>query len=193
MHRCQKPKEPQLILALQQQDPQALAYLYDHYAAALYGIIHSIIPIEEVSEEVLQDCFLKIWNNIQYYDSQKGKLFTWMLHIAKNLAIDQRRSKAFVQHRKRKAGTGGLEGLHLAVVQTIQDPGLLDMVRQLTDKQQQVIQLVFFEGYTHQEVAQEYEIPLGTVKTRIRSALIKLRRLWKAFDQPAPALLSHIA
>lgn len=171
--------DQELIALLKQKNHSALAYLYDHYAPALYGVIHRIVKIEEVAEEVLQDTFVRIWDKIQSYDPNKGKLFTWMLNIARNLSIDKLRSKEF-SHKKK---TSQLEdNIYLItpktyVEQKIKDTGLRDVLYNLSPEQQMIINLVYFEGYTHTEVSEEYHIPLGTVKTRLRSALIRLRRL----------------
>lgn len=178
----QQPKhidEQSLIIWLKQKDKDALAYLYDHYAPALYGIIKRVVKTEEVAEEVLQDTFIRIWDKIHSYDQGKGKLFTWMLNIARNLAIDKLRSKEF----SRKNKTDQLENSvsfinsNIYVEQKIKDTGLRDLLHSLSPEQQMIINLVYFEGYTHTEVSEEFDIPLGTVKTRLRSALIRLRKL----------------
>ena len=83
--------EEALVSALQQKDRSALEYLYDHYSSALLGVVVRIIKKEELAEEILQDVFLKIWDRIDSYDASKGKLFTWMLNIARNQAIDKTR------------------------------------------------------------------------------------------------------
>ncbi len=177
-----KPKhieESQLIYLLIQKDHNALAYLYDHYAPALYGVIKRIVKTDSIAEEVLQDAFVKIWDKIHYYDAKKGKFFTWMLNISRNLAIDKSRSKEFT----RKSKTDSIENNvslitpETYVEQKIKDTGLRDLLHHLSPEQQMIINLIYFEGYTHTEVSDEYDIPLGTVKTRLRSALIKLRKL----------------
>lgn len=178
----EKPKhidEPVLIALLKQKDHAALAYLYDHYAPALYGVIKRIIKTEDVAEEVLQDTFIRIWDNTHSYDVEKGRLFTWILNIARNLSIDKLRSKEFSHKNK----TDKLED-HVSLItpkayveQKIKDTGLRNLLHNLSADQQMVINLVYFEGYTHTEVSEEFNIPLGTVKTRLRSALIKLRQL----------------
>jgi RNA polymerase sigma factor (sigma-70 family) len=86
-------EEHDLVIRLQRQDKSALSYLYHKYGDALYGVAHRIIQDEDVTCEVVQDIFLKIWNKIGMYDSRKGRLFTWMLNLAKNTAIDKFRSK----------------------------------------------------------------------------------------------------
>src|SRR5206468_3616525 len=85
--------EEELVLLLQQQSRQAFNYLYRQYSAVLYGVIYKVITDEQTSQDVLQDVFIKIWNNISQYNAQKGRLYTWMLNIARNAAIDKLRSK----------------------------------------------------------------------------------------------------
>ena len=90
---------------LQAKDKSALEHLYDNYSGALYGVIFRVIKNEDIAEEVLQDVFLKIWDRFDQYDSAKGKLFTWMLNIARNQAIDKTRSKEISKDQK----TRGIE------------------------------------------------------------------------------------
>ena len=85
---------------MQHKDRSAFEYLYDHYSGALLGVISRIIKREELAEEILQDVFLKVWDRIGSYDPSKGKLFTWMLNIARNQAIDKTRSKEFSKGKK---------------------------------------------------------------------------------------------
>lgn len=171
--------EPELILQLRQKNKNALAYLYQHYASSLYCVINRIVKPQEVAEEVLQDSFIKVWDNMHRYDPEKGKLFTWMLNIARNLAIDTLRSKEFTRKNK----TDQLENNVLLVMcdtweePNIRDTALIDLLCQLGTKQQTVIHLIYFQGYTHRQVSEEFGIPLGTVKTRVRLALVKLRDL----------------
>lgn len=87
--------EQELIELLASRDVKGLEYLYDRYSAALYGVIHRIVGVQERSEEILQETFLRIWERVRHYDPAKGRLFTWMLNIARNLAIDAVRSREF--------------------------------------------------------------------------------------------------
>ena len=171
--------EPRLVALLKQKDRAALTYLYDHYSAALYGIIYRIVREDTVSEEVLQDAFIKIWDKIDAYDAQRGRLFTWMMNITRNLAIDKLRSKEFSRAGKTDRLDNVVSSISptLYVEQTITDPGLRNLLHNLSPEQQMIIDLVYFKGYTHSEVADEFDMPLGTVKTRLRAALIKLRKL----------------
>ncbi len=166
-----------MIRLLTQRDTSALDYLYDHYSSALYSIILRIIRKEDLAEEVLQDVFLKIWDRIASYDSSKGRLFTWMLNIAKNQAIDKTRSKEMSQRRK----TDDIDDLVNKVDRKeaselqIEAIGLKELLTKLPEEQRFVIDHLYLKGYTQSELAEQFGIPLGTVKTRTRMALIELR------------------
>jgi RNA polymerase sigma factor (sigma-70 family) len=164
-------------LRLKSQDKSALEYLYTHYSGALYGVIGRIIKKEEVAEEVLQDAFLKIWDKIESYDASKGRLFTWMLNISRNLAIDKIRSKEISKEGK----TSGIENLVSRIdrqeftEQAIESIGVKDILKGLPEEQKFVVEQLYFQGYSQSEVAEEFNIPLGTVKTRLRLAMNQLR------------------
>ena len=154
-----------------------MEYLYDHYSGALYGVIFRILKKEAVSEEVLQDVFLKIWDRIDQYDASKGKLFTWLLNIARNQAIDKTRSREISKDQK----TGGIEDLVNSIdnegytEQRIEDIGVQEILKGLPQEQQFVVEHLYFKGYSQAELAEEFNIPLGTVKTRLRLAMQHLR------------------
>jgi RNA polymerase sigma factor (sigma-70 family) len=154
-----------------------LDYLYDHYSGAIFGVIQRIVKMEDLAEEVLQDVFLKYWNKIDSYDPSKGKLFTWMLNIARNQAIDRMRSKEVSKEKK----TGGIEdfvnrGNDTAFdEQSVDAIGLKEVLKRLPEEQQFVVEYLYFKGYSQSEVSEEFNIPLGTVKTRLRLAMQQLR------------------
>ncbi len=174
--------EEALVKRLRERDKEALAYLYDHYSGALFGTIVRILRSEELAAEVLQDGFLKVWENIGKYDAGKGRLFTWMLNIFRNLAIDKTRSREMRSSEKTDPLDQFVYDLKKNEVDELQTDtiGLEDVVKQLNRDQQFVVQKIYFEGFTHSEVAKEYDIPLGTVKTRLRQALLLLRQKLKA-------------
>jgi len=173
--------EEALVAALQRKDKSALEYLYDHYSAALLGVVSRIIKKEELAEEILQDVFLKIWDRIDSYDASKGKLFTWMLNIARNQAIDKTRSKEFTKSKK----TDDIENLVGKVDRKdytelhVEGIGLQEVLKQLPDEQRFVIDQHYLKGYTQAEMSEEFNLPLGTVKTRMRLAMKELRTLLK--------------
>jgi RNA polymerase sigma factor (sigma-70 family) len=165
------------VKRLQAKDKSALEFLYDNYSGALYGVIFRVLKNEDISEEVLQDVFLKIWDRFGQYDPTKGKLFTWMLNIARNQAIDKTRSKEISKDQK----TRGIENVvsridtRERVEQKIEDIGVKDIIKNLPDDQQFVVEYLYFKGYSQSELAEEFNIPLGTVKTRLRLAMQSLR------------------
>jgi RNA polymerase sigma factor (sigma-70 family) len=171
--------EPDLIKGLKARNPASLDYLYDHYSAAMYGIITRVVRTEDVAEEVLQDVFLKIWDKIDAYDASKGKLFTWMLNIARNQAIDKMRSKEISKGKK----TDDIDNLVGKIDKTeyreqhVEAIGLSELLTRLPDEQRFIIEKLYLEGYTQSEVSKEFDIPLGTVKTRTRMAMIELRMI----------------
>jgi RNA polymerase sigma factor (sigma-70 family) len=172
--------ESELVAGLKAHNKSSLEYLYDRYSAALYGTINRIIPDEAIAEEVLHDAFLRIWDRIGSYDSEKGRLFTWMLNLTRNLAIDKSRSKEMSASRK----TGRLEKLvgrenEETVGQGEDFIGLAEVLSGLPAEQKFVVEFLYLKGYTQSELADESGIPLGTVKTRLRLAMITLRTLLK--------------
>ena len=173
--------EQDLVALLRAKDESAFSYLYDHYSGALYSIVLQIVSDQELANDVLQEVFVNIWKKIQSYDSSKGRLFTWLLNVARNLSIDMVRSKSYQNNRKNqdlgdaayneKAGAGIQPGLD--------NIGLKKAVEKLKTEHRVLIDLAYFKGYTHEEIAAMESLPLGTVKTRIRSALIQLREYLK--------------
>ena len=169
--------ELDLVNRLQSRDRTALDYLYDHYSSALFGVVYRVIQKEDIAEEVLQDVFLKIWDKIDQYDPSKGKLFTWMLNIARNHAIDKTRSKEISKEQKTRAIENVVSRIETRepVEQRVEDIGVKDIIKSLPDEQQFVVDYLYFKGYSQSELADEFNIPLGTVKTRLRLAMQSLR------------------
>ena len=170
--------EQELVALLQQRNEKAFSYLYDNYSAALLGIINSIIADKEISNDVLQNVFVNIWKKIESYDPSKGRLFTWMLNIARNASIDEVRSKGYRDSQKNQSfpenvdvNIGGTAG------PAYNDVGLRKILSKLKAEWRILVDLSYFQGFTHEEIAKALNIPLGTVKTRIRSALIELRTM----------------
>jgi len=175
-----KITEESLVERLQRNDRTAYEYLYDNYSGALYGVIHKVVNEEEVASDVLQEAFVKIWNGIHKYDASKGKLFTWMLNISRNLAIDKTRSKGFQNSQKNQSPDNVVnQTAHMRAEDIKSDTiGLKEIVNRLDPNEKLLIDLMYFKGYTQAEIAEEYNIPLGTVKTRLRSATMNLRKIF---------------
>ena len=170
--------EAELISSLKHKEEQAFSYLYDNYAPALYNIIQQIVPEREVASDVLQEVFLNIWRKIDSYDADKGRLFTWMLNIARNASIDKLRSKGYQDSLKNQSLDDDVNMYaHQSVKIHTDDYGLRKLVNKLKDEQKILVELSYFQGFTHEEIARSLNLPLGTVKTRIRAALSQLRIL----------------
>jgi len=169
--------EQELVALLQQRDQQAFSYLYDNYSGALFGIVHAIVTDREAASDVLQNVFINIWKKIESYDLSKGRLFTWMLNIARNAAIDEIRSKGYRDAQKNQPLGENTEIAGSAYGPAVSDVGLKKLLGKLKEEWRVLIDLSYFQGFTHEEIAKMLSLPLGTVKTRIRSALIHLRTM----------------
>jgi len=171
--------EDQLVALLKSHHPESFGYLYDHYASSLFGVILRIVASNDIAEEVLQDVMLTIWQKISQYDASRGKLFTWMLNIARNQAIDKIRSRKYKEDRKTDTVADNVHTIDREryTEQDSDDIGIRDLLSSLNENQRLVVDLIYFRGYTQSEVAREFNIPLGTVKTRMRSALVQLRKM----------------
>ena len=168
--------EQELVIALKDRDAGAFNYLYDHYSAALYTIVKQIVQHNETANDVLQEVFVSIWRKIESYDPSKGRLFTWMLNIARNASIDTLRSRSFQNTQKNQQITETVHNMSGPSLQAnIDSIGLKKLLQKLKPEYRVLIELAYFKGYTQVEIAEIEEIPLGTVKTRIRNALIQLR------------------
>jgi RNA polymerase sigma factor (sigma-70 family) len=176
-----KATEGILIGRLRAGDESALRSLYDKYSMALQGVIMKIVDSVETSEDLLQETFVKIWQNFDSYDESKGRLFTWMLNIARNLAIDKVRSPKYNTGKKIRDIEDSVSMIDLSHSVSFQPDhiGLKQVVERLRPEQKEVIDMVYFFGYSQSEAAEKLDIPLGTVKTRIRSAVIELRKIFK--------------
>lgn len=173
--------EEELVLLLQQRSEAAFNYLYQNYSGVLYGIVHKVIFDEQTAQDVLQDVFVKIWNNIGQYDPAKGRIYTWMLNIARNAAIDKLRSKGEVMKSKIRTGEDIVDNLGrgMRTEQATDTIGLRRMVGELEPQYRAIVELAYFKGYTMDEISKTLDIPLGTVKTRMRHAMQLLRAYFK--------------
>ena len=169
--------EDTLLLGLQQHDEHAYSYLYDHYSNALFGIILQVVTQQEVAEDVLQETFIKAWQNIRSYNPQKGRLYTWLLNIARNSAIDRVRSKDFNNSAKTVGLSENVYNNADHAMNRVDDVGLKKIISSLPEESRKLLNLAYIQGYTQDEIAKILQIPLGTVKTRIRSTLIQVRKL----------------
>lgn len=181
MARALNYTEEQLIALLKEGSRDGFNYVYEAYGTALYHAILRLIPQEETAQDVLQESFVKIWRNVAQYDSGKGRLYTWMLNISRHAAIDRLRSRGEVM----KAKIQGDDSLVNNVSRNAgMDPqtdtiGLQNLVAGLRPEYRRIVDLAYFQGYTLAEISQSLDVPLGTVKTRMRAAMLQLREQFK--------------
>jgi RNA polymerase sigma factor (sigma-70 family) len=170
--------EEELVSALKKRDTIAIRALYDSYSGALLGVIHRIVQHDEIAEDLLQETFLRVWNSADSYDPAKGRMFTWMMNIARNLAIDKLRSREFKNASKNRDIENNVAYVeaHNKVVFNPDTMGVREMINELKPEHFEVLNMIYFKGYTHVEAAEELNIPLGTLKTRGRLAIIELRK-----------------
>jgi RNA polymerase sigma factor (sigma-70 family) len=171
-----KYSEEELVLALKRNERTAFEFLYDHYSGALFNIISKTLRDEERAADVLQESFLKIWKNIASYNPEKGRLFTWIMNIARNGAIDAARVEG------RKPAMDDIDNKAVQNERDVYEDSLTSssemkaIVNMLRPERKILIDMAYFQGYTHEEISEELSIPLGTVKSRIRTALQELKQ-----------------
>lgn len=172
----------QLLSLLISRDEKGFNYLYENYSGALYGVIFRIVRYEVEANEVMQDVFVKIWNSISSYDTGKATLYTWMLNIARNAAIDRLKSKSF-QNDLQNQSIPDFVNDHVALsTEQKHEFNEIQMgVDTLRDDYKILINKAYFGGFTQEEIAEDLGIPLGTVKTRTRAALLELKNILKEF------------
>jgi len=170
----------ELLKAIAARDEAALAQLYDRYRTILFGLLMRILNNREEAEDVLQETFLQVWRKAADFDESRGRPFTWLVTLARSRGIDRLRTLA---SRERVAEAGARE-----VSEEISDAatdalrseqrGLVsDALAKLPDEQKRPIMLAYFDGLTQSEIAMRLGAPLGTVKTRMRTGMIRLREL----------------
>ena len=177
-----KYSEEELVMLLQSGDRSAFEYLYDHYSGALNTVIVKLINDQQLAEDILQEAFVKIWNNFSSYDPSKGRLFTWMLNITRNLTIDTIRSKSFKKQAKIQKTENAVSYTSNNIDENdkFDALGIRKQTMLLKEDQKRVIDLAYFEGFTQEEISKKLGIPLGTVKTRTRTAISVLKKLLQA-------------
>lgn len=169
--------QEELLPLVLKKDDRAFTLLYDMYSKSLFSVISNLISDREEAEDVLQESFVKIWKNIETYNVSKGRLYTWMLNITRNTAIDKLRSKGFNNKQKNLSSDNFVHLLDDSnkAINRIDTIGIQEFIKKLKPKCIQLLDLLFFKGFTQQEASEELEIPLGTVKTQNRNCINDLR------------------
>jgi len=173
--------QEELIPLILKKDERAFKHVYDMYSKSLFAVISNLVKDREEAEDVLQESFVKIWKNIDSYNESKGRFYTWILNISRNTAIDKLRSKGFNNSQKNLSSDNFVHLLDDSntLINRIDTIGIQEFVKKLKPKCIQIIDLLFFKGYTQQEASEALEIPLGTVKTQNRNCINDLRNFLK--------------
>ncbi|MCC5939785.1 MAG: RNA polymerase sigma factor [Lunatimonas sp.] len=171
-------EEQEIIAGLKARNRKTVEYLYAKYSRALFAVITRIISDRDLAEEVFHDAFIKITGKIDSYDESKGRLYTWMANICRNAAIDKTRSKEFSEKHKTNSIDDFVYGLESqsGTVEAVDGIGVRELMGSLNDEYKFIVDCVYFKGYTHTEISEEFNIPLGTVKSRIRAAINALKK-----------------
>lgn len=171
--------ESELVMLLKEADTNAFWHLYHHYEGALYQVAYGILKDEEFASYALHDAFMNIWRNIHQYDPNKGRLFTWMHQIIRHKSLEILQSKTYRESNRIKSMTES--DLMIPLQDSPEQSGLRGLLQQLKKEHRVLIELSYFAGYTRKEIATQLDIPVGTVKTRIRAALLVLRKMMQLF------------
>ena len=176
-----------LLQRIASKEPDALSELYDHYSNLLLGLLKSILKKTEEAEDILQEVFTTIWEKADQFDAERGSAYTWIVSLTRNKGIDRLRSKVYKEQKKQSTSLDDDDVFHPLYSDEnnpLENTILSDRVKRiyealqkLSEKQRSVIQVAYFDGLSQSEISDEYDIPLGTVKTRMRDGMIKLREL----------------
>lgn len=180
-------RDRELMARIKARDSSALSELYDNYNRMLFGLILSILKKREEAEDILQEVFTKIWENAEKFDLEKGTVYTWIVTLARNKSIDRLRSKVYKEQKKQSISLNDEDVFH-PLYSNESDPlentilserakRVHEALNEISEKQRKVLQVAYFNGMSQSEISEEFDIPLGTVKTRMRDGMIKLREL----------------
>jgi len=170
--------EDKLIEGLQNMDGSAMSALYRMYSDSLYRVISTIVVIEEVAQDLLQETFIKIWKSFKQYDPGKGRLYTWMARLARNISIDYLRSVNYRNYTVSENLSESTQQIDQKF-QVSYNPeliGVKDMTNILNEDQRSALDLIYFKGYTHVQAAEELNITVGILRSRLQSSITELRR-----------------
>ncbi|MBI3286650.1 MAG: sigma-70 family RNA polymerase sigma factor [Chloroflexi bacterium] len=180
-----QPRDEELVLRVGGGDSRALEMLYERYASALLGLAMKVLGDRASAEEVVQDTFWRVWRYASAFRAQRGSFANWLFGIARNLAIDELRRRRIRPQLVQAEGSplGGVEGpTDLAEEAWLRErrERILRALERLPEAQRRVLELAYFQGLTRQEIAESTGEPLGTVHTRARLGLNKLRELLRS-------------
>ncbi|MGR3809862.1 RNA polymerase sigma factor [Jiulongibacter sp. NS-SX5] len=174
-------EEKELVKLLKQKNQKGFELLYKNYSDVIYGIIIRMLKDKDEASDMLQEVFIKIWAKIEVYDAGKGRLYTWMANLTRNFVIDRIRSADYKNHNLKnfvRDDNVGSVDRQFSSNQNTDIIGLQGFVKKLKPTHQLLIQKIYFEGFTQVDLAEELDIPLGTLKTRVRAAIKELRKFY---------------
>ncbi|MBI5471534.1 MAG: sigma-70 family RNA polymerase sigma factor [Ignavibacteriae bacterium] len=173
-----------LLLRVKDRDEGALSELYDRYSSLVYTFVLKVVKATDEAEDLVQEIFLQVWNKASMFAADKGSVYTWIVTIARRKAIDRLRSKDLVNRGQSLDDDSAIisvpdaaymaNPLHAAISNEY-EALMREGLAQLSAEQRTVIELSYFEGYTQEQIAERLNAPLGTIKTRMRQGLMKLR------------------
>jgi len=171
------PIEQQIVSLLKEGDKKAITLLYQNYSDTLFGVISKVISDPDLAQDALQETFIKVWKKAHTYDRKKAKLFTWLYRIAYNTAIDKVRSVSNKQSKEVQIENSNV----YKITSNSLNQDVIDIkkhLKSIDEKYQIVINALFFEGMTQQEASDELNIPLGTIKSRLKIGLRELKKIY---------------
>lgn len=175
--------DEELVHKIKNGEKDGISSLYDRYSRLLLGVIMRITGDKETAEDVLQDVIVKVWDNINQYDEKKSKFYTWLMNVGRNTALDKTKTHHFKYSDKIQSFNPVVHNEREAQKSEAKIPDdlidLQDHVAKLDKEYREVLDLVYFNGYTQNEAAKTLNLPLGTVKTRIRKGLKAMRALYQ--------------
>ncbi|RNL69229.1 RNA polymerase sigma factor [Sinomicrobium pectinilyticum] len=169
--------EINIMNLLIEKDEKGMTMLYDYYGDALYGIAYKITRDEELAKDVLQEGLMKIWKKAHTYNAQKARLFTWMYRIIRNTAIDKVRNANIKEEQEIQLDISNVYNIGIDAIK----PEYMDIqkhIASLDEKYQIILEALFFKGMTQQEASEILDVPLGTVKSRLKIGLRELRKIF---------------
>lgn len=172
--------DAQLLKRIDEGDETALLELHGRYASLVYSVAYRVLNERMAAEEVTQDTFFRLWNKAHTYDSAKGAFVPWLLTITRRIAIDLFRRQSRDPMSQTVLIDGDRERWEHVLAGEHSDlrPTLVAVLYELPDDQRHAIELAYFYGMSHSQIADHLHLPLGTVKTRIRSGMERLRAAW---------------
>ena len=169
--------EKHIVELLLERDDKAISLLYDNYSDTLYGVAYKVVKDEDLAQDIVQESFVKIWKKADSYDPTKAKLFTWLFRITRNTAIDKLRSISTKSDKEIQIDVSDVYNLGVLTTR----PEFMDVkahLDKIEPKYKLVLDALFFEGMTQQEASEELDIPLGTIKSRLKIGLRELRKIY---------------